>query len=240
MDYFHTRIKKLLYYCINTWTWKFINIGVFPAIEHKKALKNLSFDAVFDVGFHKGQFSALIDNFFPAKEIYAFEPQPFSVFISKKVFKDKKNFRLFNFALGARTCKRRLFIASASDSSSFFPFANSFKSIYKNIKHVKSMPVKVHHLDGFKLQNSFSKDIFLKIDTQGFELEVLKGAKKFLKRCKYIYVECSYISLYEGQPLFHVIQSFLEKRGFKFSSSYNRVFHQGVLLQADVLFERQT
>jgi len=79
----------------------------------------------------------------------------------------------------------------------------------------------------------------LKIDVQGFELEVLKSAETLLPLFDWVYVECSYVPLYEGQALANEIISYLEACGFRLSGQYNPSYARvgGGLLQADLLFE---
>ena len=60
---------------------------------------------------------------------------------------------------------------------------------------------------------NLKKPIFLKIDVQGYELEVLKGAS--LNEIKYIYLEASYIQLYKKQPLIDDIIRYLSSKNFK-------------------------
>jgi hypothetical protein len=82
------------------------------------------------------------------------------------------------------------------------------------------------------------RPILLKIDVQGFELEVLKGATDLLPQIDSIYVEASFVELYEGQALHEEIAQFLTAAGFRLEGRYNTHFHQGQPVQADLLFRR--
>ena len=79
----------------------------------------------------------------------------------------------------------------------------------------------------------------LKIDVQGFELEVLKSAESLLARFRWIYAECSFVPLYEGQALAEEIVAWLASRGFRLAGRFNPSHARldGKLLQADLLFE---
>jgi FkbM family methyltransferase len=57
---------------------------------------------------------------------------------------------------------------------------------------------------------------FLKLDVQGSELDILKGAKRFLKTVNVIHTEVEFLPLYKDQPLFAEIDQFLRKQGFLF------------------------
>ena len=77
----------------------------------------------------------------------------------------------------------------------------------------------------------------LKIDTQGAELQVLRGATTILPRVRLIWVEVSFRALYEGSALFADVHAFLGAQGFRFYSIHEGFRGvDGELLQADVLF----
>ena len=61
--------------------------------------------------------------------------------------------------------------------------------------------------------------ILIKIDVQGFELEVLKGSRKLLKKTKYVLLEVSQNEMYKKQPKESKIIDFLQKNNFKISKS---------------------
>jgi hypothetical protein len=96
----------------------------------------------------------------------------------------------------------------------------------------------VRRLDDFKSEWEKYSRIFLKIDVQGFELSVLKGAAETLMNCAHVSVECSETELYVGQALSQDVTAFLTEHGFKLHSRYNDTMAAGKLIQADYLFTR--
>jgi len=78
----------------------------------------------------------------------------------------------------------------------------------------------------------------IKIDVQGFELEVLKGAESLLKRTDYVFVESGMRRLYQGAPSFAEVYLAMEKCGFHLVTL--RAWHRGNhrLVEADLLFRR--
>jgi hypothetical protein len=79
----------------------------------------------------------------------------------------------------------------------------------------------------------------LKIDVQGFEMEVLRGAVEILSSFSSIYVECSFIELYSGQALINETIEFLYSAGFALAGLFNQTTDScGRPVQADVLFHR--
>jgi len=79
----------------------------------------------------------------------------------------------------------------------------------------------------------------LKLDVQGFELEVLKGCRSMLDYFSRVYVECSFVELYEGQALAHEVIDYLHQHGFRLSGVYNMTYgKEGIAVQADFLFTK--
>ena len=80
---------------------------------------------------------------------------------------------------------------------------------------------------------------FLKIDVQGYELEVLKGSARSLLDVAVIYIEVSFVELYKQQPLFFDIHAFLTKFGFKLFNLYELSSSTtGRLLWCDAVYIR--
>ena len=83
--------------------------------------------------------------------------------------------------------------------------------------------------------------ILLKLDVQGYELEVLRGAVKTLSEAEVVIIECSLIQYNEGAPLFAEVVSFMGERGFvvyDFCGQMRRA-NDGALFQMDVIFVRE-
>ena len=80
----------------------------------------------------------------------------------------------------------------------------------------------------------------LKIDTQGYDLEVLKGAKETLKIIDFLFIEASTAKVYENQPLLSDIINFVEKENFKVWSVDRLMGNRktGQTFQVDILFSK--
>ena len=104
---------------------------------------------------------------------------------------------------------------------------NSVSSSYKNIKklHLINQPnskyIKTEQTKIIKLDDVFNKfykkneNIMLKIDTQGYEWEVLQGSKKSLRKINAIQLELSFEDLYQDQNNWLNILKFLENNNFR-------------------------
>ena len=85
--------------------------------------------------------------------------------------------------------------------------------------------------------NDIQQPAMLKIDVQGYELEVLYGCQSLFHKINYIYCECSFVELYKDQALTHEIIEFLNQNGFKLSGIYHVHYNKlGIAIQADFLF----
>jgi hypothetical protein len=126
-------------------------------------------------------------------------------------------------ALGSRTEQRELFENVSSDMSSFLPLgAHGWGAI------AKTEPVAVHTLDDYCKSSEIARIDLLKIDTQGFEVEVLRGSDRMLASDGIILVlaEVQFAEVFEGGATFCDVQQFLARYGFVPVSIYD-VHHIG-------------
>jgi hypothetical protein len=80
----------------------------------------------------------------------------------------------------------------------------------------------------------------LKIDVQGYEDAVLRGAVESLQSIDYVLVEVTYERFYDSEPLFDEVYQFLQACGFAFGGSWEDLLaRDGRVLQSDALFLRQ-
>ena len=129
-------------------------------------------------------------------------------------------------------------LATRTDSSSLLALGARQKAIY-GMEESGVLRVPIKRLDAC-LPTPLPRPVLLKIDVQGFELEVLKGATGMLPHIDAVYVEASYVELYEGQALHEEIERFLIEAGFTLDGRFNTHIHQGEPVQADLLFRRRT
>ena len=80
----------------------------------------------------------------------------------------------------------------------------------------KKILIKTEKLDNVYTSKDINFGDVLKIDTQGTELKILKGASKVIKNTKFIIAEAAFVKLYDNQNLFSELEIFLRKRGFPF------------------------
>ena len=118
------KLSKLLKYRL--WR-KGLFKGIAATIELENLVKDINPETIIDVGSNKGQFIMLIEQLFPDKIIYSFEPLQEVLEIQKRFFNYKKNIYYYNFALGSSSSVKEFYLTKRMDSSSFFkinPIAN--------------------------------------------------------------------------------------------------------------------
>ncbi len=141
--------------------------------ENKKGKKLI----IFDVGANKGDYSLECVKFVKNSEIYAFEPSKKAFEIFKKNLKNTK-VQSYNFGFGEKEKEGTLFY---DDEGTALASLYNRKLDYRKIYFTKKKKIKIKTIDSFCKENSIDKIDLLKIDVEGNELNVLKGAKKMIK-----------------------------------------------------------
>lgn len=182
-------------------------------------LKNFEIEYFIDIGAHKGEFLSYLLKLKP-KKIYCFEPQKNIFQILTKKFNNIKNVELYNLGLAEKSTKKTFFVNKLSSTSTFSKSKNTFFSKFKKfILHSNNFFTEKYLIKTKKLDEIFKnkniKDIFIKIDVEGFELNVLKGAINLLsKKIKFILVEKHFFQLYNKNHT-NDVHLFLIKNNFK-------------------------
>ncbi len=144
----------------------------------------------------------------------------------------------YPFALGASAGEATFHVTSKRDSSSLL-VPGSAQEAASGVTLTSSIKVRVARLSDVLDVAALPRPILMKIDVQGGELDVLKGAADTLHLIDSIYTEVSFITLYERQPLASDITTFLHEQGFTLRGVYNHFFSAGIgPTQADFLYIR--
>lgn len=235
------RWQKVLYCITHPWCWHALRYGVAPAINQEPVLRKLDYDLLLDAGANKAQFTLVSRHAKPAVAVQAFEPHPGEAATFRRLLASDSKVSLHELALGNRKETLPLLITNRADSSSFLRPSEVLPKIIAGTEPSgKTVTVPVVPLDSLPDAWQQASRALLKIDVQGFELNVLQGAIEALKHCAYVYVECSEVALYEGQALREEVARFLAARGFRQTGRYHEDEHEGQLVQADYLFSRRS
>lgn len=206
------------------------------------SMRKFEIDLVLDVGANTGQFASEIRQGGYAGRIVSFEPlSQAHAELQQSSAGDPLWDAYPRCALGDHDGEVQINIAGNSQSSSILPMLESHRSAAPESAYQGKEIVPIKTLD--TVAGQYLKDAraaFLKIDTQGFEWQVLDGARDTLPHIKGILVELSLVPLYEGQHLWREIIDRLEAAGFTLWA-FNPVFSDqasGRTLQVDGVFYR--
>ena len=212
--------------------------GIAATIEHENIIKNTNPETIIDIGSNKGQFILLIEQLFPNKIIHSFEPIKEILEKQKKFFNYKKEIFFYNFALGSYPSTKEFFVTQRMDGSSFFKINSDItQNINYKIKDQRNIQIKT--LDEMMLNQKVIQPILIKIDVQGFELEVLKGSEKILKKTSYLLIEVSEKEMYQNQPVQDEIIAFLKDRNFHILKQSLATNTPANVMQKDILFYKE-
>lgn len=188
-----------------------------------------------DVGAHWGETTEEFLKIFKKPTIHSFEPAEgnFKILQSKQ-FPD--HVHRHNFALGSTAAQREFTIyGDSTDLNSFCPLSE--EGVFGS-KSSSTAMVDVQTTDAFLAENAIPHVDLLKIDTQGFEMEVLRGAEETLKAHKIqnLLLEVNFMELCKGQPSFGEILEFLNTWGYQFVDFYGKARRGHALAWSNALF----
>lgn len=192
---------------------------------------------MIDVGAHEGEFLSSFLKIKKIRQYYCFEPQV-KIFRELKKKYQKKNNKIlfFNFPLGEKNKKKKIFLSNLTSTSTMSSFNKyslylKFKNFLIKNKKEKSIIVKQKTFDQIFKNININKS-FLKIDVEGYELNVLRGSKKKIKEVKYILVEHQFFNQYQND--FSKVKDFLIKNNFEIL----KIFYFPTLHYRDILFKK--
>ena len=195
---------------------------------------------VLDAGANKGQFTIAARNLLRPQRIHAFEPLPA---VGEELARNCSRYPeviVHRMALGATEGEAVLHVNRHSQSSSFLRIQDRHLSAFPDAQELNDVVVNVGRLDEALAGEPLAVPVLLKVDTQGFEADVLAGATGVLEQLDYVVLETSFVPLYEGERLFRQVLTLMEGLSFQFSRPVGALRDPGTgeYLQMDALFER--
>jgi len=189
------------------------NFGNFTQTGEKKFIQSIRKDLIIsiDVGANVGKYTNLLLSE-TNSEIISFEPLKAAFRELKKIEKEYPNrLKVFNYAIGDENTNLELNFSDEKSEKATFSKDIDKLSFFDHEKNKKIM-TDIVTLDSFFLDNSslLNKKYIdlIKIDTEGFELEVIKGAKDTIenKRPKYIQLEFNWHQLFKNHSMYKFSQ----------------------------------
>ena len=170
-------------------------------------LEKFNLRVIIDIGANKGQWSSMVLEETGA-HIYAFEPQRFP-YVKLMQLSMISGGRLspINLALGENSRRISINVHKTSDELSFIgKELQNMPLLEKSVK--KQEMIKISTLDLFVEEYFIDNIDFIKIDTEGYEYEVITGANKTIKSLKprFIQIEMNWHQLFKGHSLYEISQ----------------------------------
>jgi FkbM family methyltransferase len=139
--------------------------------------------------------------------------------------------KLFPYALGDEVGTKTLYITKDPGSSSLFLPRIDLHADHPTMRNAQS-PISTAEVWTTRFDNivevtGCTQPDFIKLDTQGYELNILKGFGEYLPKARALKIEVEFNEMYEGQPLFANVDHFMRQNGFVLWKLQNLV-HYGV------------
>lgn len=214
-------IRQLVETVTGTHIYRSLPHGVDPFSDIARLLPRTRISLVIDVGANVGQSAKEFLKNFPGSKIYCFEPIEETYRRLQKEMAHHRNVSTFQFALGARSGSATMVRQQTSELAFLRPQGEA-ENVYDE---TCSEAVALRTLDSFCQCQNIAHIDFLKIDTEGHDLEVLKGTESMLNRQEVdiIQVEASMNANNRRHVGFELLQQFLEPRGYHLFGIYEQM-----------------
>lgn len=189
------------------------------AIHLHELFAEFGIDCVLDVGANVGQYRDFLrDQVLYRGPIVSFEPVARNIEILRQRARRDALWSIKPYALAAEAGQRTINVAAETEFSSFLPPDYSRLprvERFNNVDHAETVDVKTLDDVFSRLQEGLKfRRVYLKLDTQGYDIEVLRGAGRALPEICALQTEASLIGIYEGMPSYLDAIKFLGDRSF--------------------------
>jgi FkbM family methyltransferase len=195
------------------------------ALHLRELLASQRIDCVLDVGANVGQYRDFLrDRVLYEGPIVSFEPVGRHIEILRRRARDDRDWHVEGYALGAKSGAMPINVMASDQFSSFLEPDNTHVQDYGELNvPCRTELVAVRTLDQIlptlRQQLGFFRP-YLKIDTQGYDIEVLHGAEDSLPSISALQTEASVIGIYKSMPSYMDTIRYLNERGFEITGLY--------------------
>ena len=211
-------------------------------LRAEKLFMTHKFDTILDVGAFDGAYAKIVRDAGFIGRIISFEPLSVAYAELLKNSKKDENWIIApQMAIGDKDCTLPINVSANTVSSSVLEMEEIHLAGAPGSQYVSTEVVNMHRLDSIANCYIGPKNVvFLKIDVQGYEFEVLEGAKDTLSAVKGMQLELSLAALYKEQKLFIEMLDHIKSCGFELFDlePIFRDINTGRLLQLDGIFLR--
>jgi FkbM family methyltransferase len=206
-----------------------------------RLIEHHNIDVILDIGANIGQYGGEMRNLGFKGEIHSFEPMKSAFEKLKKNAAGDSKWKVHHFSIGEKDGQTTINIAKNSVSSSLLENLPQLTDSAPEAAFVEKETIEIRKLDSiFDDLNLNGKNIYLKIDTQGYEEMVLLGAEKSLEKVTGIQIEMSFVPSYHGAITFDEMKTKLNHKGFTLLALENGFYDKktGRQLEVDGVFYR--
>lgn len=215
---------------------KRVNTSFVKDLITVKKIVNGDLKTIFDVGAAHGEYTKAAHFLNPNANIYAFEPIPASFEKLKLLVHDNRRIKLFNFALGSDNKSSSFHVNDFSFASSLLSMTETLKETFPFTKNAKVLNIDVRRLDDIR-EIEIIKPSLLKMDVQGYELEVLLGAGALIDKVDVVQLELNFENFYQGQPTYADLFRFMHEHKFtRFLQTDTLYSFKNLLIASDFIF----
>ena len=223
-----TRFRNTLIDITGYWIYKHSDLPVgTDLVSDLKQKLRIPLNTIFDVGANVGQTAIRFNEQFPQASIFSFEPVAATFNTLTSNVSPFKNIRCFPMALGEK--KETVPIKLFPDSASVLNSLN--EKAMNNAEGFRTEKIQVTSGDTFCASNNIPEIDLLKIDTEGFELQVLAGFSKMIaaSKIKAIYCETGFSPSNSRNTFLNDLLLFAGQNGFQFYGLYD-VVHSNIAI----------
>ena len=211
-----------------------------PDIERRLKIMNYyGINILFDIGANSGHYAKTIRELGYTNRIISFEPQKNAFNELYKNSLSDCNWEVNNYAIGNKNGSSIINVSENSLSSSILKMLPKHLETAPESKYIRIEEIEIKKFDTI-IRNflKFGDRVMMKIDTQGFEKDVLQGAASSFINIIIIQLEMSIVQLYENETLLPEMINYLNGKDFQLVSLENGFSDQvtGQLLQVDGIF----
>jgi FkbM family methyltransferase len=203
-------------------------------------LQDSSHPLCIDVGANHGEITAAMLALKPATDVHAFEPSAKCQILLRARFGSSSRVTLIASGLGDEEGAREFLSYTNDQLSSFLPLQTDSENPFAGEAEVAREQVRVTTLDLYAARANLGPIDLLKIDTQGFDLRVLRGAVGLLRnrQITHVLIELNFLKLYQGQANPPEIIAFLGQYGLHLVDFYEKCRQQQRLGWCTALFRK--
>ena len=197
-------------------------------------------DAVLDIGANRGMFSAALALATKGVPFHAFEPLPtLHAELSDRIGRIP-GIELHKCGLGAASGTADLHHGTFHEASSLLPMQKRHQELFPGSRPTTKTSVSIITLDEFFAARPTLRQAFIKLDVQGYELEVMKGCQASHHRIRAALVEVSFEDLYENGASAEEVVAYFIGQGFLFTGFVRPLFSNRKVfpISGDCLFVR--